>query len=647
MELTPRHGLLIISIFSFLLWTGFLFLTKNIKPLFPPPGTDSEITVKTAARSSGWRWPSDMHSNTASSTYMKDVTVLMLVLFQKVFCDKKSLFPLTALYSFSAVVSAILIYLTAESYWNPATALVLSLLFIISFWPWQISLFVGHINIATIFFLGAVFLLSKLSANPNYLILVLAGISTGLLLFSSSSSFKYLPPIGAAFVFAKYGLQPMLFFEQGSVMLPVVFSLIFLLPLAIVNLSYKKIISLAYRRQGPIYLRRFIPLKGAEKVGLEHYFKKAADKLNVIQKIVIVLWILLSLLGYLVGPAYLVPFLAGTVFVFLMLTLPNIGKSLGFYLSYLWYHVNPGTGLVSGFVYFKNLFASKGIKITETRTGFRWVIKFFFRMAPFHVILWFALAIFVFIYSFKEPAQLAKLLAVLLTSLSPIFGAELTRSPQIGRTYFPGFPGLFLLIGYIVFIISPQATFWPITILVLSIIFAFNLWRFLGDIYPARMTLSEIKKTLERLDIKEFFTPKTGYQYLLAEAAEPSWLNRCNVIYIESLKEIRHPGWLLIPGMSSKTAMPEIEEVKRGQDLTNDPLLNKLIETGEIERIATAKFKTFGTSNIWVQEGEIPSYRDLILREVTEQDRFKGYAWLVHTDKLKVESVKLKIKVGS
>ena len=45
-----------------------------------------------------------------------------------------------------------------------------------------------------------------------------------------------------------------------------------------------------------------------------------------------------------------------TPLVFLILTLPNIPKSLGFYLEYVWYHANQKTGLVTGFVYFRNFF---------------------------------------------------------------------------------------------------------------------------------------------------------------------------------------------------------------------------------------------------------------------------------------------------
>ena len=52
-------------------------------------------------------------------------------------------------------------------------------------------------------------------------------------------------------------------------------------------------------------------------------------------------------------------------------------------------------------------------------------------------------------------------------------------------------------------------------------------------------------------------------------------------------------------------------------------------------KIAECKFKTFGTSDIWTQEAEITSYRDLILHDVSTKDFFRGHAWLIHSNKFK------------
>ena len=107
------------------------------------------------------------------------------------------------------------------------------------------------------------------------------------------------------------------------------------------------------------------------------------------------------------------------------------------------------------------------------------------------------------------------------------------------------------------------------------------------------------------------------------------------MVYIESILDV-DDGWIAIPGTSSKAINmeSEVETIANG-DYIKDPILNKLLETKDIEKIATVKFKTYGTSRIWSHESEVTSYRDLILHEITDKDRFRGYAWLIHSSKLK------------
>lgn len=52
-------------------------------------------------------------------------------------------------------------------------------------------------------------------------------------------------------------------------------------------------------------------------------------------------------------------------------------------------------------------------------------------------------------------------------------------------------------------------------------------------------------------------------------------------------------------------------------------------ELGAIERKALRKYKTLSSSRYWIHEADVPSYRDLILGEISEIDYKRGYAWLV------------------
>ena len=69
-----------------------------------------------------------------------------------------------------------------------------------------------------------------------------------------------------------------------------------------------------------------------------------------------------------------------------------------------------------------------------------------------------------------------------------------------------------------------------------------------------------------------------------------------------------------------------------------DPLLNYMIETKTIRDYALTSFKTFGTSRYWIHEAEVPSYRYLILNEITNDDFSRGHAWLLDAGKINSQS---------
>ena len=108
-------------------------------------------------------------------------------------------------------------------------------------------------------------------------------------------------------------------------------------------------------------------------------------------------------------------------------------------------------------------------------------------------------------------------------------------------------------------------------------------------------------------------------------------LNNLKINFIHSLKDVQN-GWILIPPSGHKigyTKEPILSDFKE------DPLLNKLLENKRIEKLASGKFQTVqGSDNIWLQESDITSYMDLMLHYITKEDRFRGYAWLLHSDKL-------------
>ena len=81
--------------------------------------------------------------------------------------------------------------------------------------------------------------------------------------------------------------------------------------------------------------------------------------------------------------------------------------------------------------------------------------------------------------------------------------------------------------------------------------------------------------------------------------------------------------------------MESLKEGYTNQDFRADPWLNQLMDTRLIVDCAVAWFKTFGSSRIWAHESEAPAYRDLILNEVTDEDRFRGRAWILSMAKVR------------
>jgi hypothetical protein len=105
--------------------------------------------------------------------------------------------------------------------------------------------------------------------------------------------------------------------------------------------------------------------------------------------------------------------------------------------------------------------------------------------------------------------------------------------------------------------------------------------------------------------------------------------NKYDIEYISSIGQIDN-GCLLLPCTGSKSAyFQSVSTIGPVWDFKEDDVLNLLIDTKEIQKCSIASFKTFGNSKYWQQLGNVVSFRDLVLNEVRNEDRFRGYAWLL------------------
>ena len=88
---------------------------------------------------------------------------------------------------------------------------------------------------------------------------------------------------------------------------------------------------------------------------------------------------------------------------------------------------------------------------------------------------------------------------------------------------------------------------------------------------------------------------------------------------------------MIVPPITGKTIWNNCV----GDDFTDDPYLTELYDSGEIERYTIKKYKTAASSRVWNQEEEVCTYRDLILGQISNEDRQKGYMYILDTGKLK------------
>jgi hypothetical protein len=556
-----------------------------------------------------------MHRYSHGKARMKDVCVLGLALLQRLLGDRKGVFPLTVLCSLAHCVSAALIFFVAQGHWGTPVGWFLFALFLISFWPYQVVLMEGFHGVAQMFLLASVLCLQQGSSSPLWT--VLAGVGVGLMIFSSASARKLIPLAMCAFLFSHRG-EVALPDRMGTWMAWVFLlaSLFFLFPFAART-----------ARQKPLTISQRL--------------RRSAQELGLVFLLLVLLSVLLArsrsflLAEFLMG--------GGIFLVVLFFTAPNFLANIKGYMSYWNSQQSYGH-----FPLYRDYFADKGVPIPEGMRGggLLWVPRFFWRFAPFHCLL-FGLALAFLLWKAAARGfvleELFALLGLLLLSFSPVLVGELTGSAQVGRAYLPAFLGILLMIGEASFqwqgALAPQTRwiFWSGAVFFLLVCAGWNLRVFLNDIWPSRMASAWTAQRLLTLRPGPFYTYETPYNNSLVGAFPEEIRSRLSIHPLRTLEEAKE-GYLIVPGTSAKALTMESETTAiRHGDFNEDPLLTELLDSKEVERYAVASFKTLGSSRYWVQESDVASYRDLILEEMTEEDRFRGRAWILDAGRLNAE----------
>ncbi len=594
--------------------------------------TDNMQIVKAASQAEYWGWPSGMHPYANGKAHMKEFAVMCLAFVQRLIHDRTSDFALTCLCFICRSISAVLIFVIAHNYWSLPVALLLFGLYLFSFWPKLIALWGGVVAVAETTFLLSVVFFQWAGLDTSTLKLIgycLGGFFVGLTLFSSASSRKYIPLSFAAFLWSFQGIRNTdigLSFEGNFK------ALLFIGLIVAAWLTLGKLKESIFKQKS---FTNFVKKCFAKKDQVKIIVSQA---LNVSFLSSIYIFFMADISGgfeFWFGHAMT---LFGVFIAIFMMTYPNIIKNLKGYYVYSQYGK---TLWRSRFFTFREFFEKMGRPIPENfrGAGFRWLIKYFFVMIPIPFILFLIATGLLAISLFHGPIKTINLdsgfwIVALIVSLSPVIMAEASLAVQVGRSYYPAFLGFLFLIGAVAQNYCEHITDFTLYFLALEIVLichlVWNLWVYLTDVYPSRMAPAFLIRSLRKLGIKKFLTYKSPFNDSFVESIPPDIRKEFDVQYIKNMAGLKD-AYVVVPPTNAKSALMYDYPIARNPDphFEEDLELDRMIESGEIKEKAVEVFKTLNSSRIWIHEGEVPSYRALILNEVRPSDYDRGQGWLL------------------
>lgn len=613
------------------------------------PGSDAHRQLAAAAQAGRWRWPSDMHRYAQGKARMKDAAILLLVAAQRLLRDRTTFYPVAALCVAAHGLSALLVFIVAATYWSPAVGLLCWALYLTSIWPYKLVLLGGYQLVAQVACLAAVACLQQASASawpvPAAAWDLGAGLAAGVMLFSSASARKFVPLLLGAFAVRHAAPWAPLWSAGGHPLAAARLLLLWIGPAAVAlgvgwllaRGLYPRIVTAVYHGRGSRLLSGLMVRR--ERPPLAHYLAMRDQVLRGLGR----LGVAVLLAGAACGVFWRTPLFyrslglvgLGVVIVVGLLTAPNMLENLRGY----WLYWNlPVTS--AHFRLYQQHFAQQGRPLPPGMrgAGVPWLIRFAWRLLPWHT--GFAVAalgglVAVGVHRGGGPAEMAAALGVLALGLSPVLVGEVTKGFQLSRSYFPGFLGLLLIVGYglsrITAGVSPATAFgvWGLAAPLVVASTVWNAWQLVTDLWPTRMASRRLVEALAARGITRFATYATAYNHALVDVLQCEYPGRFAVRTVETLREAAS-GYVVVPGTSAKALNMESEgeSIEQG-DFGRDPWLNELLESRAITRYAVASLPTVGSSRFWSLEGEVTGYRDLIMREVREADRWRARAWIV------------------
>ena len=605
--------LLVIMVLSFFLNYLIYYQVKNTTFFGKKNSCDSEKNLKAGIHSRIFDSLSSVNFLEGVRSQCRELHFFFSKLFNKIFFnniieDKVHVFlHLTCNFIFS-----IFFFLFFREIFNDEISFFLSLIFVFSMWPYQVCIYWGHIILSSMWFMISIYFTTFLNENLDiiniYFSTVFVSLFCCLSYFSSSSSRKYPPLI---FIFFLIGLWRANILEFDFSINKLIVFVFFVI---LIHLLFNRFFELIL-----IFLIKF--LNQDLKISLYRnkiIFKKILYLFCLIFEIFgfVIFFSFFSIHLYFLLFLFILIFVFFSCFVFYPKFLLNIYTHFSFLDIGIWAnHFN---------AYPKNFFSNYTIdKNFRGGEWYLWLPRFFFRISTVPFIMYsFSLFILFFFLQFDLN------LIFLLVSLIPLVVTEFSKMIRVSKAYYPVYFGFFLGAGSALSYINNnfnQHAFFLYTglslILIIHILIDFK--KLFYDVIPSRMYQYNLYNYLTKKGVKKFSTFKSTFN----NSAVIPMLDKYSNFKVEFVNKIENStnSYFVCPPLSSKSVLVETDKfaIKNG-DLTNDKQIQLLIKNKTLDKKSLITFKTFASSKIYVLESEVTSFRDLVLKDITNYDRWLG-----------------------
>ena len=276
--------------------------------------------------------------------------------------------------------------------------------------------------------------------------------------------------------------------------------------------------------------------------------------------------------------------------------------------------------------------------------GLFWNFVVFQKFMPFLFPLYLITVMSFLIFSFYDLIILhnsflfKNYVFLLFVSITPLFIHEITKGLKVAKAYFA------ILLSILIFIFGFIENFesrFPslnlievfINILYITIVLqAIHTFIVIRENLSSRLYVKNLYKFLIKNNISEFCTYKNKYNNSFVENMIKSFKNKFKIKYINNLNDIKDADnkILVVPPLTSKVMFFNTDYIEALNGyFSGDQNLIDMISSKKIEEYSIAKFNTLGSYKYYVFDDEVLSYRSIYLKQINQEDRYKGYAWVL------------------